>query len=90
VFLKFWLGIISLELWLGIVSKHVTFIELWLGMTSLELCSEWQMNTSDPCVVARIGECCQCEYASCNLYKWVHKDCPPQYLANEFGSLGTL
>ncbi|QCE05455.1 hypothetical protein DEO72_LG9g458 [Vigna unguiculata] len=40
--------------------------------------------------MARVGECCRCECAGCGQYGWVQIDCPPQWLAGEFGSLGTL
>jgi len=40
--------------------------------------------------VARVGECCRCECAGCGQYGWVQIDCPPQLLADEFGSLGTI
>jgi len=40
--------------------------------------------------MARVGECCRCECASYGSYGWVQIDCPPQYLADEYGSLGTL
>jgi len=70
---------VSLELWLGIGVKHVVFLELWLGITSLELwlgmadeheepwsCGlGWRMNTRNPGVVARVGECCRCECVGC-------------------------
>ncbi|QCD89211.1 hypothetical protein DEO72_LG4g151 [Vigna unguiculata] len=48
------------------------------------------MNTRNPGVVARVGECCRCECAGCGQYGWVQRDCPPQLLADEFGSLGTI
>ena len=48
------------------------------------------MNTRNPGVVARVGECCWCECAGCGQYGWVQIDCPPQLLADEFGSLGTM
>jgi len=35
--------------------------------------------------VARVGEC-----AGCGQYGWVQMDCPPQWIADEFGSPGTL
>jgi len=40
--------------------------------------------------VAWVGECCRCECAGCGHYGWVQIDCPPQLLADEFGSLGTM
>ncbi|QCD93593.1 hypothetical protein DEO72_LG5g1668 [Vigna unguiculata] len=40
--------------------------------------------------MARVGECCRCECAGCGQYGWVQIDCPPQYIIDEFGSLGTL
>ena len=40
--------------------------------------------------MARIGECCRCERAGCGQYGWVQMDCPPQLLADEFGSPGTI
>ena len=40
--------------------------------------------------MARVGECCWCECAGCGQYGWVQRDCPPQLLADEFGSLGTI
>ncbi|QCE10801.1 hypothetical protein DEO72_LG10g2033 [Vigna unguiculata] len=52
--------------------------------------SGWRMNTRNPGVVARVGECCRCECAGCGQYGWVQRDCPPQLLADEFGSLGTM
>jgi len=48
------------------------------------------MNTRNSRVVARVGECCRCECVGCGQYGWVQMDCPPQYLADKFGSLGTL
>ncbi|QCD96390.1 hypothetical protein DEO72_LG6g1093 [Vigna unguiculata] len=48
------------------------------------------MNTRNPGVVARVGECCRYECAGCGQYGWVRTDCPPQLLADEFGSLGTI
>jgi len=44
----------------------------------------------EPLSLARVGECCRCECAGCGQYEWVQLDCPPQSLADEFGSLGTL
>ena len=41
-------------------------------------------------MVARVGECCRCECARNGVYGWVQLDCPPQYLTNEFASLGML
>ena len=41
-------------------------------------------------MLALVGECYQCECADCGPHGWVQIDCPPQYLADEFGSLGTL
>ena len=41
-------------------------------------------------MLGRVGECYRCECANCGPHGWVQIDCPPQYLANEFGSLGTL
>ena len=40
--------------------------------------------------MARVGECCWCERAGCGQYGWVQIDYPPQLLADEFGSLGTI
>jgi len=40
--------------------------------------------------MARVGECCRCECASYGSYGWVQIDCLPQYIADEFGSLGML
>jgi len=40
--------------------------------------------------VAQVGECYWCECARSGMYKWVQLDCPPQYLIDEFGNLGTL
>jgi len=40
--------------------------------------------------VAQVGESCRCKCASYGSYGWVQIDCPPQYVADEFGSLGTL
>ena len=66
---------------------------------SLSCGSEWhllsygsglRMNMTNSWVVARVGECYRCECASCGLYGWVQIDCLPQYVADEFGSLGTL
>ncbi|QCE04524.1 hypothetical protein DEO72_LG8g2560 [Vigna unguiculata] len=62
------------------------FLELWLGTCG----SGWRMDTRNPGVVARVGECCRCECAGCGQYGWVQMDCPPQLLADEFGSLGTI
>ncbi|QCD86541.1 hypothetical protein DEO72_LG3g1064 [Vigna unguiculata] len=56
--------------------RLLVFLELWLG--------------TNPGVVARVGECCWCECAGCGQYGWVQMDCPPQLLADEFGSLGTI
>ena len=40
--------------------------------------------------MAQVGEYCQYECASCGSYEWIEIDYPPQYLADESGSLGTL
>ena len=59
---------VSLELWLRIGVKHVAFLELWLRMVSLELWLGMTMNIRNSWVVARVGECCQCECACCATY----------------------
>jgi len=48
------------------------------------------MNTRNSWVVARVGECYQCECAGCGQYRWVQMDCPPQCFVEEFGSPRTL
>jgi len=40
--------------------------------------------------MAQVDECCWFECAGCGQYGLVQIDCPPQYLVDEFGSLGTL
>ncbi|QCD83101.1 hypothetical protein DEO72_LG2g3444 [Vigna unguiculata] len=52
--------------------------------------SGWRMDTRNPGVVARVGECGRYECAGSGQYGWVQIDCPPQLLADEFGSLGTI
>ncbi|QCE03654.1 hypothetical protein DEO72_LG8g1679 [Vigna unguiculata] len=37
-----------------------------------------------------LGDLAVCEGAGCGQYGWVQIDCPPQLLADEFGSLGIL
>ncbi|QCE04297.1 hypothetical protein DEO72_LG8g2333 [Vigna unguiculata] len=66
--------------------RLLVFLELWLKTCG----SGWRMDTRDPGVVARVGECCRYECAGCGQYGWVQLDCPPQLLADEFGSLGTI
>ncbi|QCE14852.1 hypothetical protein DEO72_LG11g1858 [Vigna unguiculata] len=43
------------------------------------------------CMVYKaLGDTSKCECACGGSYRWVQIDCPPQYVADEFGSLGTL
>jgi len=64
----------------------VAFLELWLRMTSLEL---WLRMADEHEELLSCGSGWRV-CASCGSYGWVQIDCPPQYVANEFVSLGTL
>jgi len=81
---------VSLELWLRIGVKHVVFLELWLRIASLELWLEMTDEHEEPLSCGSGWRVLLCECAGCGQYGWVQIDCPPQLLADEFGSLGTI
>jgi len=82
-------------------SERIPWVELGIGVKHVHS-SSWAQNDiprvelgmvdehEEPLSWAWVGECCRCECAGCGQYEWVQLDCPPQLLADEFGSLRTL